>query len=99
MSWWQRFQQRQYDLARGVDADLVRDTTTHSRLSMALFCLALLLAWIAHKLPLPYSLRLAAIILAAVSLIAGAVLSRWTMAEDRFLRKPDPEPPPSIFKR
>jgi hypothetical protein len=55
---------------------------------MALFCLALPLAWIAHKLPLPYSSRLAAIILAAVSLIAGAVLSRWTMAEDRFLRKP-----------
>jgi hypothetical protein len=98
MSWLRRTLQRRYDLARGVDADLVRANRKRWKLAAALFCLAFLVAWITQKLPLSQAMHSAANIAAGGLGIAGFVLFKWAWAEERFLRKPDPEPPPSIFK-
>ncbi|HET9184024.1 MAG TPA: hypothetical protein VFP59_17995 [Candidatus Angelobacter sp.] len=98
MSWLRRLLQRQYDLARGVDADLLRANRRRFKLAAALLCLGLLFAWIAVKIPLPPILNVAATILIMLLMIASFVLFHWAWAEQRFLRKPDPEPPPSILK-
>jgi hypothetical protein len=42
--------------------------------------------------------QFATTMVAVLLAIAGAALFSWAWAEERFLRKPDPEPPPSIFK-
>lgn len=97
MSWLQRYQQRQRDLARGVDADLVRDNRNRLRWAAYLGC-ALALPPIAHILSLPETLRIAADMIAIPCLIAGIVLFHRARATNRFLREPDPEPPPSVFK-
>jgi len=98
MSWLRRWLQRRSDLARGVDADLVRANRKRWKLGVLLFCVALLLGWIAEKLSLPRALHLAVIVLATLLMIASVFLLHWATAEQRFLRKPGPEPPPSIFK-
>jgi len=97
MSWLRRYQQRQRDLARGVDADLVRDNRNRLRWAAYLSC-ALAFPAIAHILSLPQALRIAADMIAIPCAIVAIVLFPWSMATNRFLRKPDPEPPPSIFK-
>lgn len=98
MSWLQRYLQRRYDLARGVDADLVAANRKRWKLSTALFCAGVLLGWLETKLPLPHALRLAADILALFSLAAGIALFHWAWQVDAFLSRPDPEQPPDIFK-
>ena len=98
MSWLRRFKQRQYDLARGIDADLLRANRRRFKMAAGLLCLGLLLAWITQKFPLPHAVQFATTMLAVLLAIAGTALFWCAWAEERFLRKPDPEPPPSIFK-
>lgn len=98
MSWLQRVRQRHYDLAHGADADLVRENRKRFFHSAVLICTAALLLWIATKLPLPHFARLGAAVLAILCFLVGVVLFYWACAEHRFLDKPDPEPPPSIFQ-
>src|SRR5689334_6525282 len=98
MSWLRRWLQRQSDLARGVDADLLRANRRRFMLAAALLCLALLLAWMGQKLPLSRAMHSVTEIAAGLLAVAGFVLFWWAGAQGRFLRKPDPEPPPSIFK-
>jgi hypothetical protein len=98
MSWLRRVLQRRSDLARGVDADLMHANTRRFQFSIALLAFSALFAWSVHKVPFPYPLRLTLSVIAALFFISGVVLWKWALAEHRFLTKPDPEPPPSIFK-
>jgi hypothetical protein len=98
MSWLRRKLQRRYDLARGVDADLVRANRKKWKLAAALLGLAFLIAWIAQKLPLSPAMHAALILAAGVLGIAASIFFEWAWREYLFLHKPDPEPPPSIFK-
>lgn len=98
MSWLRRVLQRRSDLARGVDADLMHANTRRFQFSIALLAFSALIVWITAKFASPYRLRLLLSVIAALLFISGVVLWNWALAEHRFLTKPDPEPPPSIFK-
>lgn len=99
MSWLRRSLQRQRDLARGVDADLVRANRRRWKLAAGFFCLAFLLRWFALKLALQHVVQVAITLVAILLAIASLVLFWWAWKVDTFLEQPDPEPPPSIFKQ
>jgi hypothetical protein len=98
MNWFDRWPKRQYQLASGVDADLVRDNQKRYRLAFGLLGFGFALGLLAAKVRLPDTLRLIASVVATVSLGAGFVVAAWARQEAGFLRKPDPEEPPKIFK-
>jgi hypothetical protein len=98
MNWFDRWQVRQYQLASGVDADLVRDNQKRYRLAFGLLGIGFALGWLATKVHLPDTLRWIVSSVATVSLVAGMVLAGRARQQAGFLRKPDPEEPPKIFK-
>jgi hypothetical protein len=57
----------------------------------------MLLAWLAHRFHLPRFPRVGLEIVAVLLLIASWVLVKRARQEDWFLRKPEPERPPSWF--
>jgi hypothetical protein len=98
VSWWERWQERQEELAQGADADLVRDNRRKWRLGWGLSSFALLLLFVLAKVPVCRPLQLILGVVALVSVIIGGLVSSWARAESRFLNRPDREKPPSIFK-
>jgi Flp pilus assembly protein TadB len=96
MSTLDRWQARQQELDRGVDADLVRDNRRRYRLSLGLTVLGLLLLWLGVRLS--HVLRVIVLGTGVVSLIVGLLMAEWAKWEWRFLRKPSPEAPRSIIK-
>jgi hypothetical protein len=68
MNWFERSQRRSADLARGVDADLVRDKRRHYRLAWMFFILSFLLAGLGSKIHFSNTLRW-------VFLVPGGALS------------------------
>jgi hypothetical protein len=98
MSWFERLSRRQDELAKGADADLVRDNRKRYVLALSLLGLALLLALVVSKVELGKELRLVIRIVSGVSGLAGGLLFTWARQEEFFLNKPDPEAPPKIFK-
>jgi hypothetical protein len=98
MNWFQRWRKRQYELASGVDADLVRDNQKRHRLAFGLFGLGFALAFLVAKIRFPDTLRLIMSVAAGVSVVAGFVLAAWARQEAAFLNKPDSEEPPGILK-
>jgi hypothetical protein len=98
MSWLLRWQRRRFDLARGVDADLMQENKRRFSRTIVLFGgagLFLLIDW-RFTPSNPWHLVLTS--LAILCFAAGVVSAQIAMAYDRFLRKPDSEEPPSIFK-
>jgi hypothetical protein len=99
MSYWQRFRQRQEDLARGADADLVRDYRRRGLLSSILLGAAWLLLYVDSRLRLQGILHSIIAYLAGACAVVSIPLWWWASQERFFLRKPDPEEPPSILKQ
>lgn|ERR1700719_1732339 len=99
LGWFGRWLQRQRDLSRGVDADLVRDNSKRYRRAFGLIGFGFLLSLLDAKIKIPGTLRPTAIGIAIVSIIAGFLLAAWARQERAFLSKPDQEEPPRIFKR
>jgi hypothetical protein len=97
--WIRRWNQRQRDLTRGVDADLVRDNRKRYKLAFGLQGLALFLILLCAKFHIPRTLRWILSAAAGLSFLAGWLLALWAQQEAGFLNKPDPEEPPRIFKR
>lgn len=93
-----RYQQRQRDLASGVDADLVRANKNRWKVCYVLFGASMLLLALRYLTVLPVTLvRIAQY--SAAGLLAGAVLvAQWARAEAGFLNRPDPKEPPRIWK-
>lgn len=98
MTWLERWRRRQHDIAQGADADLFRANARRYRWSAGLFAAGAVIAYVAAKLNFARAWHVAANTVAALLMVAGAILVRWARAERRFLRKPDPEGPPSILK-
>jgi len=99
MSYWQRLSQRQQDLARGFDADLVRDYRRRAWLSSILLGAGWLLLYVDSKLRLHGTLHSIIAYLAGACVVVGIPLWWWAKQERVFLDKPDPEEPPSILKQ
>ena len=98
-SWFERWRQRQRDLAQGVDADLIRDNRNRYKLAFGLIGFAFLLSLLASKIQNTSTLRMIIVGMAVVSLVVGFLLAAWARQEAAFLNKPDPEEPPRIFKQ
>ena len=98
MGWFERWSRRQDALARGADADLVRDNRKRYRLAFLLLGFAILLSLLVSKVDLGKQLRLVTSVVAAGSGVAGLFLLMWARQEQVWLHKPDPEVPPKIFK-
>ena len=78
-SWWPRQEQRERDLARGVDADLVSDNRRMSWTPQALVCIAFLLIGAAKLVNLQGWMWEIAFWTAMAALLAGAIARamRW----------------------
>jgi|ERR1700687_5127219 len=98
-NWFARHLQRQRDLAQGADVDLVRDNSDRYKLAFGLMGLGFLLGLVDAKIRIPRTLHFIGVGMAALSFIAGLLLAKWAHAEYRFLSKPDPKLPPSMFKQ
>jgi hypothetical protein len=98
MSWVERWRQRQYEIAQGADADLFRENWRRFQWSLGMLCSGVLLAGPASRFHLPRLLRVGMAIIAGLLFIAGVFLAKSALLERRFLRKPEPERPPSIFR-
>lgn len=97
-SWFDRWRQRQSDLAQGVDADLVRDNSNRYRLAFGLIGFGFLLGLLDAKIQVPRTLHLILVAIVVVSLITGVLLAAWARQEAAFLSRPDPKEPPRMFK-
>jgi len=98
LDWFRRSAARRRDLARGVDADLVRDADKRFRLALYLLGPGFLLVLILSNVHFEGFLRAAGSATAAVLLSGGMFLGWWSRVERGFLNKPDPKEPPSLFK-
>ena len=90
-NWLKRFQERQRELARGADADLVQDNRTRYKRGLFLIAFGLLVGFLGSKVHLSGGLQSAAVVLSIASFTIGFVLLRWAYQESIFLNRPDPE--------
>ena len=97
-NWLGRRVQRQNELDRGVDADLVRDNRRRRKLALWSFGVLGILVAIDRLFHLRGWIHELVIIGATVFLIFGFVAARWAAAESAFLHRPDPKEPPRLFK-
>ena len=97
MSWWARQSQRGFDLRRGVDADLVAENRRRRRVAWTLLGSGVLIGYVIGRFQPTGWLRIVLSVTAAASWIVGIVLAKWAGEESKFLNKPDPEKPPSLF--
>ncbi|MGC2828025.1 MAG: hypothetical protein WB627_02310 [Candidatus Acidiferrum sp.] len=98
-SWLDRWSRRQRDLTRGVDADLIQDNRNRYRVAFGLVGFGFLLGLLDAKIQFPSRLHLIAVVMAAAAVVGGLLLAAWARQEAAFLSKPDPEEPPTVFKR
>jgi hypothetical protein len=89
--WIERRRQRRLDLARGVDADLVRDNNWRWKIGLALFLAIFPLIWLASKVP-SRVIQDVLIALTMVTALGATVLLRWALRVNKFLHEPDREP-------
>jgi hypothetical protein len=97
--WFERWHQRQRDLAQGGDADLVRGNSNRSRFAVGLIGLGFLIGLLDANIRIPGMLRVIVVGTAILTIIAGFLLALWARQERAFLSKPDVEEPPKIFKQ
>ncbi|MFZ3333649.1 MAG: hypothetical protein WA197_23620 [Candidatus Acidiferrales bacterium] len=98
-SLFQRSNRRQRDLARGVDADLVRDNGKRFKLAFALIASGFLLDLVSAKVRTPSLVYSILFDIGMASVVAGFLPAIWARSESAFLSKPDPKVPPTILKR
>ena len=97
-NWLERQEQRERDLERGVDADLVRDNRRRRKLALWSFGLLAMLVTLDRLFQLRGWWHELVFIAVMVCLISGFVALRWAAAESAFLHRPDPKEPPRLFK-
>ena len=98
LEWFGRYNQRQRDLAAGVDADLVRRNRGKFKLAGLLVALGSLLAGIERFIKLHGAIQEIGMWLSGLLLFGGVFLGYWAQRERVFLAKSDPKKPPSLFK-
>ncbi len=97
-NWLKRFQERQRELAQGVDADLVKINHRRFQRGLSLFVFGCLLGFAGPKLHLSLVLRTAAAVVFGMSCLIGLFMLQWAARESAFLHSPDSEKPLSILK-
>jgi hypothetical protein len=97
-NWLKRFQERQRELAQGVDADLVKANRRRFRRGLLLLAFGCLLGFVGPKLHLSLALRAAAAVVFGMSCLIGILMLQWAARESAFLNGPDPQRPVSILK-
>jgi hypothetical protein len=97
--WYNRFQERQAALARGVDADLLRTNATRSRLGWKLLGVGALLFLLVSRLHLSSTTNSVFTYLVGGLILAGIIVLKWTLIERRYIREPDPKPPLTLFPK
>jgi hypothetical protein len=97
-NWFERSGQRQRDLDRGVDADLVRDNRKKWKLCYWLLGCGFALMGVNAMVHLTGVWDHIAIALTMASVIGGVLVGQLARAESGFLSKPDTKEPPRIWK-
>jgi heme A synthase len=96
--WLERWRNRQRELADGVDAELVQANRRRFRVAFGLIGLAFVVGLLDARLHLPHVLDVVLRCAAAVAGVVGIVMAKWAQQEDTFLKRPESEGPPTIFK-
>jgi hypothetical protein len=89
---------RQRDLARGADAELVRDNARRYQVALGFMGLGFFLALLGNKAQPPSPLYWILVGFGGLSMLVGFLMALWAREESGFLSKPDSEDPPKIFK-
>jgi hypothetical protein len=87
MGWWERWRQRQQELAEGADADLVRDNRKKWLWSIALSGAGSLMLFVFTRIRLWKPLEAVVLVVGFGLFIAGFLLGRWALAESCFPRQ------------
>ena len=95
--WLGRLQQRQRDLAAGVDVDLVRANRKRYKLAWILYALGFMLLGLQGTIKLRGPFREIAVVLTLACIIGGMVVIRWAMIEQANLEKPRPKEQPKMW--
>lgn len=90
--------QRQRELQRGVDADLVRDNRRRWKLSWCFWTCGFALLGIQAIVKLYGSWHDVAVGVTMLFFTGGLVLGYWARAEQSSLDRPDPKEPPKLCK-
>jgi hypothetical protein len=98
-SWFDRYQRRQADLARGVDSSLVRANRRRGNTGILLLTASLLVGWALSRTTVPWGLDWLIRTVLVIGALSGVILLKWAQQERIHLEKPDPEKPPSILRR
>jgi hypothetical protein len=96
-NWLKRFQERQRELAHGVDADLVKINRRRFRRGLFLLAFGCLLGFVGPKVHLSLLLRAATAVVFGISCLIGLFMLQWAARESAFLNSPDSEKPLSIL--
>jgi len=97
--WFRRQAQRERDLEADADADLVRDNRRRMRLSWKLIGFGFLIASCPALFHFDGWVKELCFWMGMALLIVGFVVARWAGEEYKFLHRPDPPKPPSLFGR
>jgi hypothetical protein len=98
-NWYRRWAKRQSDLARGVDASLVRSNRWRFKAAGLLLAASSLTALAFGGRDFPAWAEWPVRVVIAVGVASGLILLRWAQQERIRLEKADPEKPPSILGR
>jgi predicted lysophospholipase L1 biosynthesis ABC-type transport system permease subunit len=96
-NWLKRFQERQRELAQGVDADLVKANRSRFRRGLFLLAFGCLLGLVGPKMHLSLVLRAVTAVVFGVSCLIGLFMLQWAARESAFLNSPESEKPLSIL--
>lgn len=96
--WIQRRQQRDYDLKRGVDADLVKGNQRRWKLTALLFGLGFASLGVMALGHFTGLLNQIAVSITMAFFLGAMLLGNLARAWGVFLDKPDPKEPPRLWK-
>jgi hypothetical protein len=97
-NWLERQMQRQDDLDRGVDADLVRGNRKKWKIAALFIAIGLLFLRIRSLVFISAKVQRVFDVIGATLLVLGFMIGRWAWRESAFLSQPDPKEPPRLFK-
>jgi hypothetical protein len=97
-NWLERRLQRQDDLDRGVDSDLVRGNRKKWKIAALLFAVSMLFFGIRSLVLISARVQKVFDVIGATLLVLGFVIGRWAWREFAFLNQPEPKEPSRLFK-
>ena len=93
-----RWRRRQNDLAKGFDADRVRENGWRFKVAFASMGSGGLIILLISIVQIPVTFRKILVLVPGMLLLVGFILATWAPAEESFLSWPDPDEPPKLIK-